>query len=162
MGLVASLALLIFAGVRVVSNGPDRANELALQTEEGEPLDLTDFRGRAVLINIWATWCIPCRTEMPSLDRLQARLGSPDFEVVAISIDRGGREVVRPFFDETGIEYLTVYLDPAVASLAALSVLGVPTSVYLDENGREIFRVVGPAEWDSPEMIRAIIDRRLP
>ncbi|MFE0753410.1 TlpA family protein disulfide reductase [Inquilinus sp. NPDC058860] len=122
----------------------------------GAPLSLDGFRGRTVLLNIWATWCAPCREEMPSLDRLQAEMGGSDFQVVALSIDRGGLAPVRAFFGEIGLTHLAVYLDPPSASTRALHVAGIPTTLLINGEGREIGRATGPAEWDSPE-IKALI-----
>jgi thiol-disulfide isomerase/thioredoxin len=118
----------------------------------GAALGLDDFRGRTVLLNIWATWCAPCRKEMPSLDRLQAEMGGPDFQVIALSIDRGGLDPVRAFFGEVGLPHLGIYLDQPSASTQALKVVGIPTTLLIDGEGREVGRATGPAEWDSPEM----------
>lgn len=137
----------------------DDANVVAdfsFENAGGEPVQLTDFHGKAVLLNIWATWCIPCREEMPALDNLQAELGSADFEVVALSIDVGGLQPVEAFYDEIGITNLAIYLDPPSASWAALGIVGIPTTVLIDREGRELMRVTGPAEWDSEEMIATI------
>lgn len=119
---------------------------------EGATVSLGDFRGKTVLLNIWATWCVPCRKEMPALDRLQARLGGTDFEVVALSIDRGGLGAVRPFYEEIGIANLAIYLDEGDAAMRALGITGIPTTLLIDRDGRELRRWIGPAEWDSPEM----------
>jgi thiol-disulfide isomerase/thioredoxin len=119
----------------------------------GQPLTLADFAGKVVLLNIWATWCIPCREEMPTLDRLQTELGSLDFEVVALSIDRGGVDAVRKFYGEIGIERLAIYIDSSGNAATELGVVGLPTTLLIDRQGREIGRLVGPAEWDSPEMV---------
>jgi thiol-disulfide isomerase/thioredoxin len=115
---------------------------------------LDDLRGKFVLLNVWATWCVPCRKEMPTLDRLQEQLGGPDFEVVALSVDKGGAEAVRRFYDQIGIRRLSVRVaaDPDDL-LAALGVYGVPTTLFVDRQSREIGRLVGPANWDSKEMI---------
>jgi thiol-disulfide isomerase/thioredoxin len=115
---------------------------------------LDDLRGKFVLLNVWATWCVPCRKEMPTLDRLQEQLGAPDFEVVALSVDKGGAEAVRGFYDQIGIRRLSVRVaaDPDDL-LAALGVYGVPTTLFVDRQSREIGRLVGPAYWDSKEMI---------
>jgi thiol-disulfide isomerase/thioredoxin len=136
---------------------------------------LSDFRGRIVLLNIWATWCAPCREEMPTLDRLQAILGGPDFEVVALSVDRNGLEPVKRFLSGMGIENLRIYLDtnsvavvdsgillgiPISTSESKLSVFGIPTTLLIDRDGRELGRLIGPAEWDSPEMITLIQRQR--
>ena len=126
------------------------------KTEDGEDRTLADWRGKAVLLNLWATWCAPCRHEMPALDRLQARLGGDGFEVVAISLDRGGVAKSRAFFDEIGIEHLKLYSDKTSKISAALGVVGMPTTVLIDRQGREIGRLAGPAEWDAPEAVEMI------
>ena len=119
-------------------------------------MTLQDFRGKFVLLNIWATWCVPCREEMPTLDRLQAKLGSPNFEVVALSIDRGGASVVRAFYDEVGIRALRIYVDKAGDATTDLGVVAIPVTLLIDREGREIGRKIGPAEWDSPEVVTLI------
>ena len=123
---------------------------------ETNPLTLADFRGKVVLVNLWATWCAPCVREMPTLDRLQAVLGSADFEVVAIAQDRKGFEVVTPFLHDRDIEQLSVYADSSSQATRAFGVLGLPASVLIDRAGNEIGRLIGPAEWDSPEAIALI------
>ncbi|HEV8553772.1 MAG TPA: redoxin domain-containing protein [Casimicrobiaceae bacterium] len=122
----------------------------------GRKRALADFRGKVVLLNLWATWCGPCRKEMPTLDRLQSQLGGADFEVVALSIDRGGQAVVKSFFDEIGVRALAIYVDATAEAGTKLGILGVPTTLLLDGAGREIGRVTGPAEWDGPEVIDTI------
>ena len=117
---------------------------------------LADFRGKVVLLNIWATWCAPCREEMPALDRLQQTLGGPDFEVVALSIDSGGMDAVRRFYDEIGIRALAPYVDPSMRAGAALRIVGVPATLLLDREGRERWRKVGPETWDAPEIVAAL------
>jgi len=124
---------------------------------DGDDVSLRDFRGRVVLLNLWATWCGPCRHEMPSLDRLQAQQGGDDFVVITLSSDRGEARAVEPFFDEYGIDALTAYYDPMNAMGRALDVRGLPTTLLVDREGREIGRLEGPAEWDSPEAL-ALID----
>jgi thiol-disulfide isomerase/thioredoxin len=126
------------------------APQTAFTDESGRSLTLADFRGRAVLLNLWATWCAPCVEEMPALDRLQARLGGPDFAVVALSQDRQGAAVVKPFFADKALTHLTVYLDPKGALGSDLAVRGLPTSVLIDRQGRIVGRLEGPAAWDSP------------
>jgi len=122
----------------------------------GNRVRLADFRGRVVLLNFWATWCPPCVREMPSLDRLQAMIGGKDFTVIALSLDRLGKARVAPFFGEHGLENLTQYLDPRSRVAVALRVNGLPTTVLIDRAGREVGRVIGPAEWDSPEALTLI------
>jgi thiol-disulfide isomerase/thioredoxin len=131
--------------------------------DQGRSRSLADFKGKVVLLNIWATWCGPCRKEMPALDRLQAALAGPDFDVVALSIDRGGMDAVRKFFADIGVRNLAMYLDSSGQALRTLSALGLPTTLLIDREGREIGRLIGPAEWDSPEMIefvRCVVAKR--
>ena len=130
---------------------------------DGRGLTLADFHGRVVLLNLWATWCVPCREEMPTLDRLQARLGGEDFHVLSLSIDRAGLDPVRRFYEEIGIRHLGVYLAEDMRAMLALGAYGLPTTLLIDREGREIARRVGPAEWDSPEAVaqfESIIARR--
>nr|WP_255635565.1 TlpA disulfide reductase family protein [Azospirillum sp. 412522] len=126
---------------------------LSFVDAEGRRIDLADFKDRVILLNLWATWCGPCVKEMPSLDRLQAQLGGDAFQVVALSLDRGGRTAVEPFYRKTGVEHLTVFLDPGSESMKALSLRGLPTTVLVDPDGRELGRVEGAVEWDSPEVV---------
>lgn len=137
--------------------------EIAFEDGDGTVRSLDGFHGRVVLLNVWATWCGPCRREMPTLDRLQAELGGVDFEVVALSVDRAGVDAVRQFYAEIGVRHLAIYIDESMRAMRQLGVLGLPTTLLLDRGGREIARLIGPAEWDSPEMIaflRATIDAR--
>lgn len=126
--------------------------ELRFEDGAGRSLTLADFRGKVVLLNIWATWCGPCRAEMPTLDRLQAMLGGPDFEVVALSIDRAGMNVVDRFYAEIGVTHLARYIDTSAKAARDLGAYGLPTTLLIDRQGREIARHVGPAEWDTPSM----------
>lgn len=120
---------------------------------DGRALTLANFRGRIVLLNVWATWCVPCREEKPTLDRLQARLGGVAFQVLPLSVDRAGLEPVRRFYEEIGIRHLGQYLAEDLRAMLALGVIGLPTTLLIDREGREIARLVGPAEWDSPEAV---------
>ena len=137
---------------------PRPASDAAFEDGDGRRLTLADFRGRVVLLNFWATWCGPCVVEMPSLDRLQARLGGADFTVVALSQDRGGAEVVAPFYRRLGLAGLGVYLDPLNRVARAFAVQGLPTTIILDRQGRAVGALEGPAEWDSPEAM-ALVER---
>ena len=123
---------------------------------DGQDLTLADFEGRVVLLNIWATWCAPCREEMPTLDALQARLGGPDFHVLPLSIDRAGLDPVRRFYEEIGIRHLDMYLAEDLRAMLAFAVVGLPTTILIDRAGRERGRLAGPAEWDSPEAVAQI------
>ena len=136
--------------------------DLRFEDGNGRAVSLADFRGKLVLLNIWATWCAPCRREMPTLDRLQAELGGPEFEVVALSIDRKGLEVVSAFYAEIGISRLAAYVDGSGKAAGALGIRGMPTTLLIDQDGRELGRLVGPAEWDSTEMVDFIRAQLLP
>ena len=132
---------------------PDRTPlaDIAFQDAQGKPLKLSDWKGRVVLVNLWATWCAPCRKEMPDLAKLQNTLGSKDFEVVAISIDRKGVEASSAFLKETGAEALKLYVEPTTKILNDVQALGLPATLLIDRQGNEIGRLLGPADWSSPE-----------
>ena len=126
----------------------------------GKDLDLSAWKGHVVLLNLWATWCAPCRKEMPDIAKLQKDLGGADFEVVALSVDRKGLEASQAFLKEIGADSLKTYTDQESKSLAAIQALGLPASVLIDRNGMEAARILGPAQWASPEaeaMIKALI-----
>lgn len=112
---------------------------------------LSEFRGQIVLINFWATWCAPCVRELPSLDRLQKRLKGKGVTVIALSLDRGGAQAVREFYDEVGIRHLGVYVDPTMDAQQAFAIPGLPTTVLIDREGRDRGRLIGPANWDSKD-----------
>lgn len=130
--------------------------DIEFEDAAGALHQLSDFRGKAVLLNVWATWCVPCRKEMPALDRLEAELRSPEFEVVAVSIDLGGLRAVQPFFAEARISSLDIYFDATGSAYRELGFIGLPGTLLVDPSGREIRRWVGPAEWDSPEMVALV------
>lgn len=135
---------------------PRPVPQIAFTDGDGADRSLGDFHGRVVLLNLWATWCAPCRREMPALDRVQARLGSRGFEVVALAVDRGGREKVREFLTEVGASHLKLYLDRTTRSMRTLGIIGLPTTLLIDRQGREVGRLIGPAEWDSAEAIELL------
>jgi thiol-disulfide isomerase/thioredoxin len=135
---------------------PKAVPEIQFQDSDGKTLTLADFRGKVVLLNVWATWCVPCRREMPTLDRLQAKLGGPDFQVLPLSIDRNGFEAITKFYAEVGVKHLAMYLDSGTEAASTLGAVGLPTTLLIDRDGREIGRLVGPAEWDSPDMVAFI------
>jgi thiol-disulfide isomerase/thioredoxin len=147
-----------FGAVPVGGAADTQAATLSFLSEAGKPLTLASFKGKAVLLNIWATWCPPCRKEMPSLDRLQSIKQSQNFEVVALSIDGGGIDQVRPFFKEIGIKNLKMYFDKPGTSMSALKILGLPTTLLIGADGHELARWVGPKEWDSAPAILEIDD----
>ena len=124
----------------------------------GKTRSMKDYAGRVVLLNLWATWCAPCLREMPALDRLRAELAGSDFEVVALNIDKGGTEKPRKFLADAGIKSLALVHDKEGKTFAALKIVGMPTTLLIGRDGREIGRLVGPAEWDSDDakaLIRA-------
>jgi len=137
----------------VLHDTPRPVINVRYQTRDGGRGDMEDFRGKVILVNVWATWCVPCREEMPTLDALQAELGSDRFEVVALSIDRAGAPVVQRFYDEIGITNLKMYVDKTMLSMTALRTIGLPTTILIDAQGQELGRLVGAAEWDDPEMV---------
>jgi thiol-disulfide isomerase/thioredoxin len=137
----------------VIQEPPQPVPQVEFKDASGQSHSLAEFRGKVVLVNIWATWCIPCRKEMPTLDRLQAALGGPDFEVVTLSIDRGGPDVVKKFYAEIGVQHLALRIDSSAKAMQALAVAGLPTTLLIDRQGLEVGRLVGPSEWDAPATI---------
>ena len=168
LAIVAGLFAVVPAVFRRVRDPTPSAPELRLHPEprelpdvrfagtQGAPTSLAAFRGRVVLLNVWATWCPPCREEMPALDRLQATLGGPDFEVVALSIDEGGMPAVRAFLVGAGISYLRAYVDASGDARSLFGVGGVPLTLLFDRDGRELGRKLGPATWDDPDTVQLI------
>ncbi|MFV0297247.1 MAG: TlpA family protein disulfide reductase [Hyphomicrobiaceae bacterium] len=139
---------------------PQDIPQLPFLDADGKQRTLKEWNGKVVLLNLWATWCAPCRKEMPDLERLQAELGSKDFEVIAISADRSGIAGAKKFLDEIKVSHLGVYSDPTVRIHSGLKAVGMPTTLILDRQGREVGRLVGPAEWasdDAKRLIRAVI-----
>ena len=137
--------------------------EIAFRTPDGQPTSLAAFKGKAMLVNLWATWCVPCRKEMPALDALQRDQGGADFQVVAVNVDTTRLDRPAEFLKQNGITDLALYSDPSADVLQALKrqggLLGLPTTLLIDRNGCELGRMAGPAEWASPDgqaMIRAL------
>jgi thiol-disulfide isomerase/thioredoxin len=128
--------------------------EIVFTDDTGERVTLADFRGKVVVLNIWATWCPPCRREMPTLDRLEAELSGDRFAVVALSVDQSGSEVVRDFFEQEDIEHLGLYIDTSARVLMDLRIPGIPSTLILDREGREIARLSGEADWAKPAMMQ--------
>ena len=118
----------------------------------GNTVSLSEFIGKIILVNLWATWCEPCLREMPSLERMQLRLGDK-ITVVAVSEDRGGSKTVEPFIDKLGLKSIKTYLDPKSTAERAFKVQGLPTTFLIDRKGRVLGRVEGAAEWDSPKLL---------
>jgi len=111
---------------------------------------------QAVLVNVWATWCEPCREEMPTLDRLQARLGGDRFQVLALSVDQQGATIARKFYDEYAIKALPLYVDPTAKAAFVLDAPGLPVTLLVDRDGREIGRHLGAVKWDAPEVVERL------
>ena len=135
----------------VYKKAPEQMPELTFNDAAGKELKLSSFKGKAILLNLWATWCAPCREEMPALDRLQKELGGDSFEVVALSLDRKGAEASQKFLNETKAEHLKLYIDSTAKQGTVLKIVGMPTTILIDKEGREIGRLAGPAEWDSAD-----------
>ena len=157
---LAALAALIIplpaAAFNFAPTEPKPVPELTFLDAEGNEVRLADFRGEVVVLNLWATWCAPCRREMPSLDRLQAQYGDDGLEVIALSLDRGDVAKVRAFFEELEIANLAVYQDPQARAGRELGAPGLPTTIVIDRTGQEVGRLLGPAEWDSEEALSVI------
>jgi thiol-disulfide isomerase/thioredoxin len=137
----------------VLHDTPKPLPEITFTDQTGLSHTLAEFKGKVVLLNIWATWCAPCRKEMPTLDRLQAALGGPDFAVVALSIDRKGPDVVKKFYSDIGITNLSLYNDPSSNILKAFGLVGLPITLLVNRDGAEIGRLIGPTDWDAPETV---------
>ena len=155
--LAATLAPLAkgdLAALTVLSE-PHRAIDIAFQRDDGDKLTLSDFHGRPILLNLWATWCAPCRAEMPALDRLQAAKGGPGFEVVAVNVDTARLEKRGAFLDGVGVKTLTRYADPSGDVFESLrkagKALGLPVTLVIDKNGCEVGSVEGGVKWDSAQ-----------
>ncbi len=128
----------------------------AFQDLDGGRVRLADFKGGVVLVNFWATWCAPCVHEMPALDRLQSILAGEGLTVLAVSIDRGGRDVVVPFAKKLGLKNLGLYLDPKSALARGFGIAGLPSTFLIDAQGRVVRVLSGAAEWDSHEAVNLI------
>ena len=143
-----------------MATAPLRLPDLAFEDAEGRPRKLSDWRGRIVLVNLWATWCVPCRKEMPALEGLQTKLGGPNFEVVAVNIDTRDPEKPKNFLKEANLTRLGYFSDQKAKVFqelkAAGRALGMPTSVLVDGQGCEIATIAGPAEWDSDDAVKLI------
>jgi thiol-disulfide isomerase/thioredoxin len=139
---------------------PQKLPELSFHDGAGQVRTLADWRGRVVLLNLWATWCVPCRKEMPALDGLEARLGGPRFQVVAVNIDTRDPDKPRNWLKETGIDHLAYYADASAKVFQDLKLagkaFGMPTTLIVDPQGCEIGNLAGPAEWASDDAVKLI------
>jgi thiol-disulfide isomerase/thioredoxin len=143
-----------------MASTPLKLPDLAFEDGDGKPKKLSDWQGKTVLVNLWATWCVPCRKEMPALERLQTKLQGPNFEVVAINIDTRDPEKSRNFLKEANLTRLGFFNDQKAKVFQDLKsigrALGMPTSVLVDGKGCEIATISGPAEWDSDDAVKLI------
>src|ERR1700733_9060714 len=141
-----------------MATSPLRLPDLAFWDADGKPKKLSDWRGRTVLVNLWATWCVPCRKEMPALESLQTRLGGPNFEVVAINIDTRDPEKPKNFLNDAHLTRLGYYSDQNAKVFQELKAigraLGMPTSGLVDAHGGEIATMRGPADWGSDDALK--------
>jgi thiol-disulfide isomerase/thioredoxin len=140
----------------VTKKVPEALPDITFEDASGKPVTLSSFKGKTILLNLWATWCGPCREEMPALDHLQKELGSDKFEVVALSLDRGGYAASRKFLDELKANDVKLYADPTAKQGMALKLIGMPTTILIDKNGNEVGRLAGSAKWDSPDAKKLI------
>jgi thiol-disulfide isomerase/thioredoxin len=143
-----------------MATAPLRLPDLAFEDADGKPRKLSDWRGRTVLVNLWATWCVPCRREMPALEALQTKLGGPNFEVVAINIDTRDPDKPKKFLKDADLTRLGYFSDSKAKVFQDLKgigrALGMPTSVLVDGQGCEIGTIAGPAEWASDDAVKLI------
>jgi len=143
-----------------VAKSPLKVPDLTFLNASGEKVSLDRWRGRTVLLNLWATWCVPCRKEMPALDALERRLGGPDFQVVAVNIDTRNLDKPKTFLNEVGVTKLAYYADPEAKVFQDLKSIGrafgMPTSLLVDPHGCEIGTIAGPAEWASDDAVKLI------
>ena len=143
-----------------VADPPLRLPDLAFRDAGGHEHRLADWRGRTVLLNLWATWCVPCRKEMPALDALEGKLGGPAFEVVAVNIDTRDPDKPRAWLKEVGVGRLGYYADPSAKIFQDLKTVGraagMPTTLLVDPAGCEIGTVAGPAEWASEDAVKLV------
>jgi thiol-disulfide isomerase/thioredoxin len=153
------------AAVAVLST-PKPAPTIAFNGPDGRPIELAGLNGKLRLVNLWATWCVPCRQEMPALDQLQAEFGGPNFEVVAVNVDTRNLERPRAWLQENGVARLAYYADPSGKVMQVLQrsgeLVGLPTSILVDRDGCEIAVLKGPAEWasaDAKALIAAALAR---
>jgi thiol-disulfide isomerase/thioredoxin len=156
---LASLARGEVAAV-VVPPDPHELPALSFKDAAGTNKALADWHGRTILLNLWATWCVPCRKEMPALDALQARLGGPDFQVVAVNIDTRDPDKPKNWLKDVGISHLTYYADPEAKIFQDLKAVGkavgMPTTLLIDGSGCNVATLAGPAEWASDDALKLV------
>lgn len=133
----------------VVHSAPQELPDAAFNLEDGGEGTLADYNGKITVVNFWATWCAPCRKEMPMLSELQTELGGEDFEVVTIATGRNAPPAMKKFFEEIAVDNLPLHADPKMTLARSMGVLGLPVTVILDRDGSEIARLQGDADWNS-------------
>jgi thiol-disulfide isomerase/thioredoxin len=137
----------------IMHETPEPGAMVRFEDDQGQPRSVADFRGKIVLLNVWATWCAPCIKEIPALDHLASALNGADFAVVAVSVDHKGIDVVRKAFTERDVRKLPIYIDRSGEALRTVRAIGLPTSLLIDREGRELGRAIGPAQWDDDATI---------
>lgn len=135
----------------ILAEAPKELPQASLLDETEAERSLAEYKGKVVLVNFWATWCGPCRKEMPGLDRLQAELGGDDFQVVTIATGRNPVPQINRFFEETGVTRLPKLRDPKQKLAGQMGIVALPVTVILDRSGAEVARLIGDAAWDGPE-----------
>lgn len=150
-----------------LADAPDYLGDLQFKSPEGDDITLSDWKGKAVVFNLWATWCAPCRAEMPALSNLQTALSGEDFEVVAVNIDTKGAERPLAFLDEINVSNLPLYADQTTDIFNNLKkkglAFGMPTTLIVDKNGCRVAHLSGPAHWDSEDakaLVSAVIGKK--
>lgn len=123
---------------------------------QGRTKTLGDFRGRVTAVHFWATWCGPCRTELPTVDYLQREIGEQNLTVLALSVDRGGASTVKDYYSDIGINDLPIYVDQGMESARTLRVIGLPYTIFVDREGREVARVLGDRDWSDPDVVALV------
>ena len=166
LGVLANTAVANTADIEALREGdmrkltfhsePLEGSDVAFLHEDGSEMTLADYEGKHVVLNFWATWCAPCRKEMPGLSELQAEMGGDDFAVVTIATGRNPRPAMEAFFGEIGVDNLPLHSDERQNLARSLGVLGLPVTMILDPEGKEIARLQGDAEWNS-ESAKAIV-----
>ena len=136
-------------------------NKVEFFDSEGLKYNISDFSGKIILINFWATWCLPCRAEMPSLDNLQRKIGDDTFQVIIVAIERTSYSKIANFLDEIGIKSIKNFHDPTTQIGQQINAKGLPITLVVNKKGKEIGRFNGPLEWDSHEVVDYLTNLKL-
>ena len=168
IGTVMTITFVVALGMKVrpqmdlIGAGAQAPDFQAVNLRTNQPASLADYKGKVILLNIWATWCDPCRVEMPSMEKLSQRMAGPDFRVVAVSVDKDGPDVVMKFVKEFGLSFDILH-DPSGKIQQTLQTTGVPESYVIDRSGVIIKKIIGADRWDSQvneNLIRHLLDAR--